>query len=84
MIDKQVIRGFLTERSGKNLAFRDDESLLEAQVVDSLGMAELIVFLEGTFSVSFDPEELVPENLGNLNAIAGFLERKCPAASGAE
>lgn len=83
MIDKQIILGYLTERLGKNVSFGDDESLLEAQVIDSLGMAELIVFLESTFKLSFEPEELIPENLGNLNAIIRFLEQKCPAPAAA-
>lgn len=82
MIDKQAIRGFLAERAGKNVNFGDGDSLLEAQIIDSLAMAELIVFLESTFKVSFEPEELTPENLGSVNAIVGFLERKCEGVAG--
>jgi acyl carrier protein len=76
MIDKQPIREFLTTLVGKNIPFGDDDSLLVAQLIDSLKVAELIVFLESTYQVAFDGDELTPDNLDSVNAMAGFLERR--------
>jgi acyl carrier protein len=76
MIEKQAIRDFLTTLVGKNIQFADDDSLLVAQLIDSLKVAELIVFLESTYQVTFDGDDLTPENLDTVNAIAGFLERR--------
>jgi acyl carrier protein len=76
MIDKQAIRGFLTTLVAQDVHFEDDDSLLAAQLVDSLKVAELIVFLESTYHVTFDNNDLSPENLDTVNAIAAFLERK--------
>lgn len=76
MIEAQSIREFLNARTGKSLAFGDEDSLIATQIIDSLGMAELIVFLETTYNTEFDAEELIPENLESLNAIVRFLERK--------
>lgn len=81
MIEKQVIRDFLRTRAGKDIVFGDDDSLLAAQLIDSLAMAQLVVFLESTYQVEFDTEELTPENLDSVNAIAVFLDRKGVSAS---
>jgi acyl carrier protein len=76
MSDKLKIREFLTTLVGKDIHFADDDSLLATQLVDSLKIAELISFLETTYSVSFDGDDLTPDNLDSLNAIVGFLGRK--------
>ena len=76
MIEKQAIRGFLTTLANKNTQIGDDDSLLASKLLDSLKVAELVVFLEDYYHVNFDPDELVPENLDTVNAIATFLERK--------
>lgn len=76
MIDKQVIRDFLSELANKEFGIGDDDSLLTARLIDSLKVAELIVFLEGRFDMTFDNDELIPDNFDTVNAIAGLLERK--------
>lgn len=76
MNEKKGVREFLTTLVGKDIPFADDDSLLAAQLIDSLKVAELIVFLEGTYNVTFDGDDLTPENLDTVNAITSFLERK--------
>jgi len=49
---------------------------LAARLLDSLMIAELIAFLESHYQVTFDGDELTPDNLDTTNAIARFLERK--------
>jgi len=55
------------------------QSLLESGVVDSTGVMELVMFLEQTFSVQVNDEELVPENLDTITNIAAFVETKLMA-----
>jgi acyl carrier protein len=76
MIEKQAIRDFLTTLVGKDVRFGDDDSLVGSQLIDSLRVAELIVFLESTFQVTFSPDELNPENLDTVNSIVRFLESR--------
>lgn len=76
MIDKQIIRDFLMTLVGKDVKFGDDDSLLTNQLIDSLNVANLIVFLQETFKVTFENDDLTPENLDTVNAISGFLERQ--------
>jgi len=37
---------------------------------------ELIAFLENTFGIKVEDEELIPENLDSINNVVAYLERK--------
>jgi acyl carrier protein len=76
MIDKQVIRDFLTELADNDIRIGDDDSLLATRLLDSLKVIELIAFLESHYQVTFDSDELTPDNLDTINAIVHLLERK--------
>lgn len=51
-------------------------SLLDAGVVDSTGVLEVIAFLEERYGVRVDDHEMVPENLDSVERIVAFVERK--------
>jgi acyl carrier protein len=55
----------------------DDESLLDAGVVDSTGVLEVIGFLEDTYEIEVADEEMIPENLDSIERIAALVQRKC-------
>lgn len=61
---------------GDGGALQDDTSFLESGIVDSTGMLELIMFLEGTYGIRVEPEEMVPGNLDTVNRLVEFLEKK--------
>jgi len=58
----------------------DSASLLDLGVVDSTGVLEIMGFLESTFGVTVEDDEIVPENLDSIERIAAFVERKRPAS----
>lgn len=58
----------------------DDESLIQAGIIDSLGIFLLISFLEEKLGVKVDPEEVVLENFDNIDAITSLVESKGSAA----
>ncbi len=73
------IRTFITD----NFLFREDhselndtESLLEAGLIDSTGVLELVAFLEQEFGIAVADAEIVPDNLDSVGAIARFVDRK--------
>ena len=68
-----VISNFLF---GDAAALEDEKSFLESGIVDSTGMLELIMFLEGTYGIRVEPEEMVPENLDSVNRLVKFLGKK--------
>jgi acyl carrier protein len=68
-----VIESFLF---GESDHLKDDTSFLESGTIDSTGILELVAFLEETFSIKIDDEEVVPENLDSLKNIKEFLQMK--------
>lgn len=57
-------------------SLKDDASLLDAGIVDSTGVLEVINFIESEFGVTVDDAEMVPENLDAVNHIVGFVQKK--------
>lgn len=72
-VRKFVIDNFLF---GDSSMLQDNKSFLETGVVDSTGMLELIMFLENTYRIKVEPEEMIPENLDSVNRVAEFVQRK--------
>ena len=72
-IREYIIDNFLF---GEGSGLTDDTSFLTEGIIDSTGMLELIMFLEESFNISVEDDELVPENLDSLQNIARFLDQK--------
>ncbi len=84
------IRGRIRAFIEDNFLFREDkaaigdgESLLEAGLIDSTGVLELVAFIEGEFQIVMSDAEIVPENLDSIGAIAGYVAAKMPQQSAA-
>src|SRR6185437_5229755 len=56
--------------------FTDDASLLESGIVDSIGILEIVSYLEQEFAIQVSDDDLLPENFGSVAGIAAFVERK--------
>ncbi len=54
----------------------DDASLLDHGIIDSTGVLELIDFVESTYGIKVEDDEMVPENLDSINRITAFVARK--------
>jgi acyl carrier protein len=54
----------------------DSDNLLESGVIDSLGVLELVTFLQQEFSLQVDDDELTPENFQSIQSIAQFVEQR--------
>lgn len=80
---KQDIRTFIVENFlfGKAEGLIDDTSFLDQGVIDSTGVLELVAHLEVTYGVKVKDEELLPENLDSINAVAAYLAKKLPGKS---
>ena len=77
-----AVRRFIAE----NFLFRDeansiahDASLLDAGIIDSTGVLELVCFLETTFGIEVADEDMLPENLDSIEAISSYVGRKLKA-----
>lgn len=79
-----AVQRFIAE----NFLFRDDrmalsptESLLEAGLIDSTGILELVGFVESEFGVRVADADIVPDNFDSVHAIAAYIGRKRVAAA---
>jgi acyl carrier protein len=53
-----------------------DTSLLVQEILDSLSIVKLVMFLESKFSLVVKSEELIPENFSTINAICAYIMSK--------
>jgi acyl carrier protein len=73
------IRRFISEElssNGQSETLTDDYPLLERQVLDSLGMFQLVSYLETEYGIEIADEELVPANFGTIGDVARLVETK--------
>ena len=72
-------RDFLTSTflSGRSEQLRNEDVLL-GNVIDSMGVLELVGFLERTFAISVPDEDVVAENLGSINSITTYIVQRLP------
>lgn len=56
--------------------FTDEDSFLENGIIDSTGVLELIMFLEETYNISIEDNEVTPENLDSFQALNNFIKLK--------
>jgi acyl carrier protein len=74
---EREVREFIGKQVAADLtAVTDRESLLEAGVIDSLGILALIAFIERRYGITVTEDEMMPENFDSIDAIAGFIGRR--------
>lgn len=75
----QSIRKFLFENYlfGYNEnELSNDTSFLEFGVLDSMGIFELIGFIENEFGIEIAYSEILPENMDSVNCVSSFIYKK--------
>jgi acyl carrier protein len=75
------IRNYLTSQSGVSGVHDvpSSASLLEAGILDSVVMIDLIAFLEGRYGIVIHEDDMMPENFESIDAIAGYVTARQPA-----
>ena len=81
---REKIRHYILQ----NFLFTDDESaltdgdsFLAGGIIDSTGVLEIIYFIEETFGMCVNEEEMLPENLDSVNNLVAFVSRKQAVAA---
>lgn len=68
-IEKEFIR-----TSGLDL--QNTDSLIEHGIIDSLGIMKLLTYLEQSFGIKVNDEELIPVNFETIDSISTFIRSK--------
>jgi acyl carrier protein len=74
----QEVRRFITVDYllGYDGNLSDGASFLEEGILDSTGVLQLIAFLEQTYGIRVENEEVIPDNLDSIEKVAAYLKRK--------
>ncbi len=82
-IQQFILNNFLFTSDQGSLT--SDTSFLERGFVDSTGVLEIVGFLEETFRIKVEDDEITPENLDSIRKLGAFVRKKngvAPAARG--
>ena len=66
-----VARNLLFSENG--FQYSDDASFLEEGIVDSMGIIELVTFVESQFGISVADRDLTPENFDSVNKLDAYI-----------
>jgi len=56
--------------------YGDDASFLQEGIIDSLGVMELVTFVNTAFGVVVDPQEITPDNFDSVNKLTRYIRQK--------
>ncbi len=79
-IIRQYILGNLLFTEDES-ALQDGDSFLDKGIIDSTGVLEIILFIEETFDIKVNDEEMLPANLDSVNNLAAFVKSKLLVAA---
>jgi acyl carrier protein len=77
IIRKFIRENFLKENRYKN--FHDGICFIDGGIIDSVGVLELVAFIEETFGFRVEDEELIPENLDSIDKLVTYVTLKLDA-----
>jgi acyl carrier protein len=77
------IRQFLVEHfpSARKQPLGDDDHLLANGIVDSLGILDLVAYLEREFGITITDDDLVPEHFESLGRMTRFVQDRLSVGS---
>lgn len=75
---KAKVRAFIVDNFlfGAGGDLEDGTSLLDAGIIDSTGILELVLFVEETYDLRVDDTDVVPENFDSLDAVETYLQKR--------
>jgi acyl carrier protein len=59
----------------RNAKLGEDEDLLSSGILDSLGILQLVAFIEKTFGIRIPDEDVVFDNFQSVSAMVDYLQR---------
>jgi len=81
MTTTEIIREYVCKSTFCDATkLNDNTQLFDEGIFDSMGLLNLIAFLEDVYNVKVEDSELDTSNFGSINAIVSFLERKLESA----
>jgi acyl carrier protein len=75
---KKKLRTFVMDYFVKDsgLELKDSSSFLEEGIIDSTGVMELVAYIETTFGIRLEDEEIVPDNFDSIDKLMNYIMSK--------
>jgi acyl carrier protein len=73
-IRRFILENFLYTSNEDKL--RNNDSFLEEGIVDSTGILELLLFVEETFGIQVEDEEVLPDNFDSVERLTRYVQMK--------
>jgi acyl carrier protein len=61
---------------GRSQPIRPEDDLLSTGVIDSLGLMQLVLFIDEKLGIKIPDEDVVIDNFKSIAALTGYLEGK--------
>jgi len=74
VIERFIVDNYLYREGADSIGRHD--SFLAKGIIDSMGIMELIAFLEETFAIRVADEEMIPDNLDSIAQLSAYVQRK--------
>jgi acyl carrier protein len=80
------IRAFVNDEliHGSGEAIDSDDAPLLEGAIDSVGLLQLVAFLEESFGVSIDDTEIIPQHFSTVSGIASLVRKHLEDRSGVD
>jgi acyl carrier protein len=76
---EEKIRDYIARNlifSDNGYQYPDDASFLEEGIVDSVGVLELVSFIEDSFKVKVGDQDIIPDNFDSVSKLSAYIRRK--------
>ena len=70
------IKKFLVQQFPATKNVGNEDPLLKNGLIDSLGILEVVTFLEKEFGIVVSDEELLPDNFESVRSLSAFVQQK--------
>jgi acyl carrier protein len=72
------IRSFVLESFplARKRGLKDGDALLESGILDSMGVLDIVSYVEKEFAIGITDDELVPDNFQSIDRIVAFIDGK--------
>ena len=74
ILEKYIVDEIAVDFGIKSL--EPDKDLLSSGIIDSMAVMKLVMFLEETFGLEVNDQDIVPENFQDLNSLVEYVEQK--------
>lgn len=76
-----LIRSYIAQNilfSGDTFPYADEASFLDEGIVDSMNVLELVTFVEDTFDINVNDQDIVPDNFDSVSKLAAYVQSRTP------